>query len=161
LRQVLCYPDDGTQRDDETLRQALTRCGLKRLIPRLDDEEKWDKLLSGGEQQRIGFARLLVMRPDIVIMDEATAALDAASQDSVMELFRDELSQATLISVGHRSELEDYHERKLTLHRHATRVEMAAGENIRHTRRLSGLLRRTLRPRPSPDPSTPVSGRSD
>jgi len=161
LRQVLCYPDDGTQRDDETLRQALTRCGLKRLIPRLDDEEKWDKLLSGGEQQRIGFARLLVMRPDIVIMDEATAALDAASQDSVMELFRDELSQATLISVGHRSELKDYHERKLTLHRHATRVEMAAGENIRHTRRLSGLLRRTLRPRPSPDPSTPVSGRSD
>ena len=157
LRQVLCYPDDGTARDD-SLRQALTRCGLKRLIPRLDDEEKWDKVLSGGEQQRIGFARLLVMRPDIVIMDEATAALDAASQDSMMELFRDELGHATLISVGHRSELEDYHERKLTLHRHATRVEMAAGENIRHTRRLSGLLRRTLRPRPSPDPSSPVSG---
>ena len=85
----------------------------------------------GGEQQRIGFARLLVMRPDIVIMDEATSALDAASQDSMMELFRDELGHATLISVGHRSELEDYHERKLTLHRHATRVEMAAGENIR------------------------------
>jgi vitamin B12/bleomycin/antimicrobial peptide transport system ATP-binding/permease protein len=161
LRQVLCYPDDGTERDEDALRQALTRCGLRRLIPRLDEEEKWDKVLSGGEQQRIGFARLLVMRPDIVIMDEATAALDAASQDSMMELFRDELAKATLISVGHRSELEDYHERKLTLHRHATRVEMAAGENIRHTRRLSGLLRRTLRPRPSPDPSSPVSGRAD
>jgi putative ATP-binding cassette transporter len=161
LRQVLCYPDDGTERDDDTLRQALTRCGLRRLIPRLDDEEKWDKLLSGGEQQRIGFARLLVMKPDIVIMDEATAALDATSQDSMMELFGDELSHATLISVGHRSELEDYHERKLTLHRHATRVEMAGGEDIRPTNRLSGLLRRTLRPRPSPDPSIPVSGRAD
>jgi putative ATP-binding cassette transporter len=159
LRQVLSYPDDGTTSSDEVLRDALTQCGLRRLIPRLDEEEKWDKILSGGEQQRIGFARLLVMRPDIVIMDEATAALDAASQDSMMELFRDALAHVTLISVGHRSELEDYHERKLTLHRHATRVEMAAGENIQHARSLSGVLRRALRPRPSPDPSTPVSGR--
>ena len=161
LRQVLCYPDDGTTATDEVLREALTRCGLKRLIPRLDAEEKWDRILSGGEQQRIGFARLLVMRPDIVIMDEATAALDVASQDTMMELFRDELGHATLLSVGHRAELEDYHDRKLTLHRLASRVEMAAGENIRHTRGLSGLLRRSLRPRPSPDPSRPDSGRSE
>ena len=93
--------------------------------------------MSGGEQQRIGFARLLVMKPDIVIMDEATAALDAASQDSMMELFREELGHVTLISVGHRTELEDYHDRKLTLHRLASRVEMAAGENIRHATWLS------------------------
>jgi putative ATP-binding cassette transporter len=84
-----------------------------------------------------------------------------ASQDTTMELFRDELGHATLLSVGHRSELEDYHDRKLTLHRHATRVEMVAGENIRHRRDLSRLLRGTLRPRPSPDPSGAVSERSD
>lgn len=158
LRQVLCYPDDGGTYADETLQQALQRCGLKRLIPRLGEEERWDKVLSGGEQQRIGFARLLVLQPDIVIMDEATAALDAASQDTMMELFRDELGDVTLISVGHRVELEDYHDRKLTLHRHATRVEMAADENIERGRRLSRLLRRTLRPRPSPDPAGSVSG---
>jgi vitamin B12/bleomycin/antimicrobial peptide transport system ATP-binding/permease protein len=158
LRQVLSYPDTGETHADRTLQEALTRCGLRRLIPRLDEEEKWDKVLSGGEQQRIGFARLLVLRPDIVIMDEATAALDAESQDSMMELFRKELKHATLISVGHRTELEEYHERKLTLHRHAARVEMAAGEDIQRGRRLSRLLRRTLRPRPSPDPSSPVSG---
>ena len=155
LRQVLSYPDDGTTTPDEALREALASCGLKRLIPRMDEEEKWDKVLSGGEQQRIGFARLLVMKPDIVIMDEATAALDAASQDTMMELFRNELASATLISVGHRTELEDYHERKLTLHRHASRVEMAAGENIRHARGLSRILRRSWRPRPSPNPSSP------
>jgi vitamin B12/bleomycin/antimicrobial peptide transport system ATP-binding/permease protein len=74
----------------------------------------------------------------------------------MMELFRAELGHVTLISVGHRVELEDYHDRKLTLHRHATRVEMAAGENIRRGRRLSSLLRRSLRPRPSPDPASPV-----
>jgi putative ATP-binding cassette transporter len=123
----------------------------------MNEEEKWDKVLSGGEQQRIGFARLLVLLPDVVIMDEATAALDAASQDAMMELFREELGHVTLISVGHRVELEDYHDRKLTLHRHATRVQMAAGENIQRGRRLSNLLRRSLRPSPSPDPSSPVS----
>jgi vitamin B12/bleomycin/antimicrobial peptide transport system ATP-binding/permease protein len=158
LRQVLCYPDAGESYTDDSLQQALTRSGLKRLIPRMNEEEKWDKVLSGGEQQRIGFARLLVLLPDIVIMDEATSALDAASQDAMMELFRDELGHVTLISVGHRVELEDYHDRKLTLHRHATGVEMAAGENIQRGRRFSTLLRRSLRPRPSPDPSTPVSG---
>jgi putative ATP-binding cassette transporter len=154
LRQVLCYPDDGETYSDEVLREAMTKCGLRRFIGRLDAEEQWDKLLSGGEQQRVGFARLLVLRPDIVIMDEATAALDAASQDQMMELFANELADVTLISVGHRSELEDYHDRKLTLHRHATGVEMDDGAAIQRSRRFSGLLRRSLRPRPSPDPSS-------
>jgi putative ATP-binding cassette transporter len=157
LRQVLCYPEASEDATDETLREALTRCGLRRLIPRMDEEEKWDKVLSGGEQQRIGFARLLVQRPDIVIMDEATAALDVASQDSMMDLFRGELAHATLVSVGHRVELEEYHDGRLTLHRHATRVEMAGDESIQGSR-LSRVLRRSLRPRPSPDPSKPVAG---
>lgn len=157
LRQVLCYPDAGETYTDAALLQALTSCGLKRLIPRMNDEEKWDKVLSGGELQRIGFARLLVLLPDIVIMDEATAALDAASQDAMMELFRNELAHVTLISVGHRVELEDYHDRKLTLHRLATRVEMGAGEMIQRDHRIARLLRRSLRPRPSPDPGSPVA----
>ncbi len=155
LRQALSYPTDGETYTDEGLQKALARCGLKRLISRLDAEERWDKLLSGGEQQRIGFARLLVQQPDIVIMDEATAALDADGQDSMMELFRNELGKVTLISVGHRVELEDYHDRKLTLTRRATGVEMQTGEASQHGHRLAGLLRRTLRPRPSPDPSGP------
>jgi putative ATP-binding cassette transporter len=158
LRQVLCYPDAGETHTDDALQQALTHCGLKRLIPRMNEEEKWDKVLSGGEQQRIGFARLLVLRPDIVIMDEATAALDAASQDAMMELFRHELAHVTLISVGHRVELEDYHDRKLTLHRLAARVEMGADETIQRDHRIASLLRRSLRPRPSPDPASPISG---
>jgi len=157
LRQVLSYPDDGQKSSDATLHEAMTKCGLKRFIPRLDAEEKWDKVLSGGEQQRIGFARLLVLRPDIVIMDEATAALDAASQDSMMDLFRTELTDATLISVGHRTELEDYHDRKLTLHRNAKGVEMDDGAAIQRKHNFAGLLRKTLRPRPSPDPASAIS----
>ena len=157
LRSVLCYPDDGETYADQALLRALERCGLKRFGSRLDAEEKWDKLLSGGEQQRIAFARLLVQRPDIVIMDEATSALDTDSQDSMMELFRNELAGVTLISVAHRSELEDYHDRKLMLHRKASGVEMAPVEETGRRERLARLLRRSLRPRPSPDPASPVA----
>jgi putative ATP-binding cassette transporter len=89
-------------------------------------------------------------------MDEATAALDGASQDSMMELFKDELAHVTLVSVGQRVELEEYHDRRLTLHRRAARVEMAGDDSFRRGG-LSRVLRRSLRPRPSPDPSKPVS----
>lgn len=157
LRSVLCYPDDGETYSDQALYRALERCGLKRLGARLDAQEKWDKLLSGGEQQRIAFVRLLVQRPDIIIMDEATSALDTDSQDSMMELFRNELADVTLISVAHRAELEDYHDRKLMLHRKASGVEMAPVEETGRRERLARLLRRSLRPRPSPDPSSPVA----
>jgi putative ATP-binding cassette transporter len=155
LRQVLQYPAAGHAADDEVLTEALHRCGLKRLIPRLDEVNRWEKLLSGGEQQRIAFARLLVHRPQIVIMDEATAALDIDSQDAMMDMFNHELADVTLISVGHRAELEEYHNRKLTLIRTRTGVEMRPERDNTRRRRLAALLRRALRPRPVPDPSAP------
>ena len=156
LRQVLQYPAVQAEVSDDVLAQALERCGLQRLIPRLNEEDRWDKQLSGGEQQRIGFARLLIHHPDIVIMDEATAALDVHSQASMMELFRHELANATVISVGHRPELEEYHTRKLSLRRHVSAEEAADFESLRR-RKLAQLLRRSLRPRAPPDPSNPIS----
>jgi putative ATP-binding cassette transporter len=130
---------------DEALLSAMARCGLKRFIPRLDETEQWDKVLSGGERQRIAFARLLVQRPDIVIMDEATSALDTDSQDSMMELFRDELGACTVISVGHRAELVEYHSRILTLTRHISGVTMSSRDHVSRKTLFSGLLRRPLR----------------
>lgn len=157
LRQVIEYPTSESTHDDAQLTAALARCGLKRLAPRLDDAERWDRLLAGGEQQRLAFARLLVQRPDIVLMDEATAALDADSQDQMMGLFRDELSGCTVITVGQRPELAEYHDRTLTLTRRHRGVQMSAEQDAAQGRRMSGLLRRSLRPRPSPDTSAPVS----
>ena len=136
---------------------ALERCGLQHLATRLDEEDRWDKVLSGGEQQRIGFARLIVQKPDVVIMDEATAALDVHSQASMMELFRHELADTTVISVGHRTELEEYHTRKLALRRYAAADQETGEQDSRRRQKLAKLLRRTLRPRASPDPSHPVS----
>ena len=134
--------------DHETVREGL------RMI--LNAQPDMQVVATAGDG-REALSQAERMTPDIVIMDEATAALDVASQDSMMELFGDELEHATLVSVGHRVELEEYHDRRLTLHRHATRVEMAGDESIQGSR-LSRVLRRSLRPRPSPDPSKPVAG---
>nr|WP_281411470.1 ABC transporter ATP-binding protein/permease [Enterovirga sp. DB1703] len=116
LRHALLYPhpDDGRVPDDR-LRDALARCGLSHMADRLDAEENWDAILSGGEKQRLAFARLLVHPPDIVIMDEATSALDEVSQARMMEFFSNELAAVTLLSVGHRPGLEHYHDREIHL----------------------------------------------
>lgn len=157
LRDALLYPVQDAPAPDQALVDALHRCGLRQLAGRLDAEERWDKILSGGEQQRLAFARLLVHKPEIIIMDEATSALDEASQDSMMSLFRDELSDAMLISVGHRPGLEDYHDRTIELTRHPRGAIMdggAHGDGARRPRgRLGRILRKALRPRPSIDPA--------
>jgi putative ATP-binding cassette transporter len=115
LRTILLYPEADKPVPDEVVVAALRRCGLGYLARRLDDEEKWDRTLSGGERQRVAFVRLVLRKPDIIIMDEATSALDEDSQNQLLGLFDAELAQATLISVGHRPGLEDYHDRKITL----------------------------------------------
>lgn len=120
LRTVLLYPEADKPVPDETVIAALRRCGLSYMAKRLDDEDKWDRILSGGERQRVAFTRLVIQRPDIIIMDEATSALDEDSQNSLLGLFEAELAHATVISVGHRPGLEDFHDRKITLEkRHA------------------------------------------
>jgi putative ATP-binding cassette transporter len=154
LRAALCYPEEVTPELDERVPQALARVGLGHLAPRLDEEARWDQILSGGEQQRLAFARLLITRPSLVIMDEATAALDEASQNSILETFHDELRETTVLSVGHRPGLEAKHDRKIVLLKYPRGARL--GEAVPtmpqvKPRRLAGVLRRTLRPRPSPD----------
>lgn len=120
LRTVLLYPEAEKPVPDHIVLAALRRCGLSYLAKRLDDQDKWDRILSGGERQRVAFARLVIQRPDIIIMDEATSALDEDSQNALLGLFEAELAHATVISVGHRPGLEDFHDRKITLEkRHA------------------------------------------
>ena len=86
-------------------------------MDRLDEEAPWDQTLSGGEKQRLAFARIFLHQPDIVVLDEATSALDPDSQDKLMELLTEELAATTVVSVGHRPELEAFHSRKIILER--------------------------------------------
>ncbi len=115
LRAALAYPASPKRFADAGMVAALERCELPHLISRLNEEERWDRVLSLGEQQRLAFARLLLHRPRWVFLDEATAALDDENQDSMMRLFREELAESALISIGHRPGLDVYHDRTLHL----------------------------------------------
>jgi len=116
LLRAAAYPMDEKEIDREAVIEALKEVGLEQHIERLEEQnEPWEQTLSGGEKQRLAFARLLVHKPDIAVLDEATSALDTVSQEKLMNLIRERLPEMTIISVGHRPELEEFHERKLVL----------------------------------------------
>ena len=115
LHAALAYPSPLRHFTKTASKAALKRCGLEALIPRLDEVERWDRVLSVGEQQRVAFARLLLHKPGWVFMDEATSALDEDTQTSMMNLFKEELAGSTLISIAHRPGLDVFHDRTLSL----------------------------------------------
>jgi putative ATP-binding cassette transporter len=117
LRRAVTYPDAPDGRSARDVAAALKKVELGHLAERLDEEAPWDQILSGGEKQRLAFARVFLHRPDIVVLDEATAALDPASQDRLMMLLARELEHASVVSIGHRPELADFHHRKIVLER--------------------------------------------
>src|SRR3954451_18267123 len=135
LRHALLYPESEREEPQEKLEDALRRCGLSHLIPRLDEEDQWEGILSGGEKQRLAFARLLVSPPDIIIMDEATSALDEESQARMLEFLRTDLAAATVLCVAHRPGLEEYFDREIRL------VRMEAGHATAQDRRYSRVRR--------------------
>jgi putative ATP-binding cassette transporter len=143
LRRAATYPEAAESRTAEDVADAFERVGLDHLIPRLDEEAPWDQTLSGGEKQRLAFARIVLQDPDIIVLDEATAALDPRSQNELMELLVREPDHTTLISVGHRPELELFHTRKIVLERRhgGTRLVSDIHLEENHPR---GLIRRWL-----------------
>jgi vitamin B12/bleomycin/antimicrobial peptide transport system ATP-binding/permease protein len=131
LRRATTYPRAAEDFDDQEVSEALEIVGLEHIIEKLDDEEaQWDHTLSGGEQQRLAFARLFLHKPDIVVMDEATSALDPESQAMLMEKVAERLPETAIISVGHRPELEAFHERKVNLVRREGGAKLVPGEIV-------------------------------
>ncbi len=130
LRDVMLYPAEPEGVSDDVLKDMLHKVGLDHLRDRLDETERWDHILSGGEQQRVAFARVLVQKPDWIFMDEATSALDEAGQENVMKLLIEELPETSVVSIGHRPGLEVFHTRELTLEPGAdgTRLRSDAGK---------------------------------
>jgi putative ATP-binding cassette transporter len=126
LREAVCYPRVPEEIDREDAARALASAGLGPLLPRLDDIAAWDRILSEGEKQRLGIARLLLHRPDVIALDEATSALHVDGQAELMAMIARQLPQATLISVGHRPELEAFHSRKITIARRVDGAVIAA-----------------------------------
>ena len=115
LRSVVSYPMAAAGVDDATLREALEAVGLADLAGRLDEAGHWALQLSPGEQQRIAFARALVQKPDWLFLDEATSAVDEATEGRLYQLVRERLAGATVFSVGHRATLRPFHARRLEM----------------------------------------------
>ena len=117
LREALKYPDENSTATDAELADALKAAQLGHLVPRLDEEAHWSNILSGGEQQRVAAARAMVFKPDWLFMDEATASLDEASEAAIYTALKQRLPSATLVSIGHRPTLRQWHDRRLELQR--------------------------------------------
>jgi vitamin B12/bleomycin/antimicrobial peptide transport system ATP-binding/permease protein len=124
LQAAITYPAPPERFSKSDVEKALKRCGIEDLIERLGEVERWDRILSVGEQQRVAFARLLLHKPGWLFMDEATSALGEDMEASLMTLFRDELAETTLISIAHRPSLDQFHDRKLSLVKSTTGVRL-------------------------------------
>jgi putative ATP-binding cassette transporter len=142
LRQALTYPKAELPVSDDDMAAAMRRCGLDYLVKRLDEADiRWDQTLSGGERQRVAFCRLVLQKPQVIIMDEATSALDEGSQHAMLSLLRDELKNSTVISVGHRTGIEEFHDRKLTLEKKPAGAQMRS-KPVQAASALSRLLQK-------------------
>jgi len=116
LLTALYYPDTTENVDLAKITRVLEQVQLAHLQDRLEQEQDWSRILSIGEQQRLAFARLLLHKPKVAFLDEASASLDEGMEHAMYRLIREELPNTTIISVGHRSTLVPLHQQQLELH---------------------------------------------
>jgi putative ATP-binding cassette transporter len=117
LRHAIAYPEAADQFDDKTIIAALTASGLGGFAGRLDEDANWAQTLSGGEQQRLAIARALLIKPDWLFLDEATASLDPESESALYLLLKRELPATTIVSIAHRASVAAFHHRHLRIER--------------------------------------------
>jgi putative ATP-binding cassette transporter len=119
LRHAIAYPAIAADYTDAAFEAALRGAGLPELIARLDEEDRWTQVLSGGEQQRLALARALLLKPDWLFLDEATANLDPQAEAELYAELRARLSATTIVSISHRPTVDALHERRIVLDRSA------------------------------------------
>ncbi len=117
LRDALAYPEPAAKYDDAALQTALTDALLPQLANRLDDKEAWGQMLSGGEQQRLAIARVLLKKPQWIFADEATSALDVEAENTLYKrlIAGVLLAKGAIISIAHRPSVAAFHNTTLTL----------------------------------------------
>jgi putative ATP-binding cassette transporter len=115
LKAAIVYPAEASALGADRVRNILIAVGLPQLASRLEEDAHWNRILSLGEQQRLGLARALLHAPQYLFLDEATASLDEASEARLYRLLEERLPTTTIVSIGHRSTLEAFHQRHLVL----------------------------------------------
>jgi len=117
LKAAIVYPAEVDAFSSDRVKDALAAVGLPQLASKLEEEAHWNRMLSLGEQQRLGLARALLHAPQYLFLDEATASLDEASEADLYRLLEEKLPATTIVSIGHRSTLEAFHQRNVVLTR--------------------------------------------
>lgn len=128
LHAAVVYPGSAAQYDAQQVHDTLTAVGLPQLASRLEEDAHWNRMLSLGEQQRLGLARALLHAPNYLFLDEATASLDEASEAALYQLLEAKLPATTIVSIGHRSTLKAFHQRNIELVREDDRFAVQDAE---------------------------------
>ena len=117
LRDALAYPQPAAQYSDDALRQALGEAMLPQLASRLDDHDAWGQKLSGGEQQRLAIARVLLKKPQWIFADEATAALDELAENTLYGKLQAHVRAVGggMVSIAHRPSVAAFHSKQWVL----------------------------------------------
>ncbi len=111
LIEAVSYPAPAGTYSREDIQKALADVGLHMLVGRLDEVGHWNMMLSGGEQQRLGIARAILYQPEYLFFDEATASMDEPSELELYNMLLDRMKDTTIVSIGHRTSLEQFHKR--------------------------------------------------
>jgi vitamin B12/bleomycin/antimicrobial peptide transport system ATP-binding/permease protein len=128
LHAAIVYPGETESFEPGQVRDVLAMVGLPQLGPRLEEEAHWNRMLSLGEQQRLGLARALLHKPDYLFLDEATASLDEPSEAALYSLLAEKLPDTTIVSIGHRSTLDAFHQRNISMVRDGDRFALKDGK---------------------------------
>jgi putative ATP-binding cassette transporter len=113
LAAAVAYPAEPDSFDAGKVAELIEAVGLPALASRIEEEAHWNRMLSLGEQQRLGIARALLYAPDFLFLDEATASLDEPAEAALYQLLERRLARATIVSIGHRATLAAFHKRRL------------------------------------------------
>ena len=113
LREAICYPNINPSHAE--LEQTMKDCTLGKYIHALNVKNDWQAILSPGELQRVAFIRILLTKPDVVFLDETTSALDETTEHLLYQTIKERLPEMIILSVGHRSTLQQFHNKQLKL----------------------------------------------
>ena len=127
LSAAVAYPAEPGRFDAAAVAALIAAVGLPDLAKRVDEEAHWNRMLSPGEQQRLGIARAILHAPDYLFLDEATASLDEPAEAALYHLLEQRLAQATIVSIGHRSTLAAFHDRRLSFAREGEAYALREG----------------------------------
>jgi vitamin B12/bleomycin/antimicrobial peptide transport system ATP-binding/permease protein len=138
LSDAIRYPDSSSDHAKDNVEAALVMCGLGALASKLGEEDNWSLKLSPGEQQRLAFARALLLRPHWLFLDEATSALDEESEAALYELILERIQNCAVVSVAHRKSLARFHDHHIVFTKRpdrtgtqSTQIQYSAGFGLR------------------------------